>query len=194
MWTPERVAIGKELNIAIERGDVAQVRAICANNSWVICDHKWDGERIWLDRPVQRGNLQMVELLLDLGFNVDALRLPEKSSALSYAIDFDQFEIAKLLLSRGADPDYGRAIIGTLKIGDSRLRRELLELLIHHDVSVNQLFDVYGDKDNQFTALDWAKDDPETAAYLRAHGAKTADELKRAQEQGPAQRGTSATS
>jgi ankyrin repeat protein len=182
MWTPERVAIGKELNIAIERSDVAQVRAICTNNSWVICDHKWDGERIWLDRPVQRGNLEMVELLLDLGFNVDALRLPEKSSALSYAIDFDQFAVAKFLVSRGADPNHGRAIIGALKKREPGLRRQLVEMLVEHGVDLNQLFDIYGDKDNVFTALDWAKADAEMAAYLRSHGAKTADELKRAQK------------
>lgn len=189
MWTPERIAIGKELNLAIERGNETTVRALCTNNPWIIIDHKWDGERIWLEPAAQRGNVPMLRLLLELGFGVNALRLPEKSSALSYAINGDHLDAAQFLLSSGANPNHGRAIIGALRRRDPTLRRQLVELLVEHGVDLNQLFDVYGDKDNVFTALDWAKDDAEMAAYLQSHGAKTADELKRAPKQAPAKVG-----
>jgi len=64
---------------------------------------------------------------------------------------------------------------------------QLIKLLVEHGADVNRLYDLYGDKDNQFTALDWAKDSPDIADYLRAHGAKTSAELKESkQESAPA--------
>ena len=178
MWTPERIEIGKQLLYAIEDGESATVRSLCSMNPWLVTDYLWLGEATWLNTAAKKGRIEMMATLLDLGFNIDALRLPEKSTALSTSIDFKHVDLALFLLSRGANPNLGRPLIGTIKCDIVDRRLELMRALVEHGADVNRRYDLYGNKDNQFTALDWAESQPEIAAYLREKGAKTTEELK----------------
>ena len=132
----------------------------------------------WVEEAATKGCAAIVEAMLDAGFNINALRLPEKSTAISTAIGCDHDEVVELLLRRGADVTLGRPLISALNPRKTPARRlRYVQLLVEHGVDVNQLFDLYGDPSNQFTALDWTTD-PEVIEYLRARGAKTAAELK----------------
>jgi hypothetical protein len=86
MWSEERIRLGKQLNLAIERGQTDLVRSLCTAHPWLVTDLQWNDSDTWIGVPVADGNVEMMRTLLDLGFNVNALSLPEKSSALADAI------------------------------------------------------------------------------------------------------------
>src|SRR5262245_58379971 len=114
MWTDERIEIGRELFLAIESGETERVRELCTANPWLVRDYMWQPDNTWMHAAARTGHVETTAAMLELGFNIDALRLPEKSSALSIAIDFEHMRLVRLLLSQGANPNNGRSIIGAL--------------------------------------------------------------------------------
>lgn len=154
------------------------VKVLCSTHTELVTDYRCNGESTWLNECVKVGNVGLVETLLDLGFNVNALRLPEKSSAVTTAIGFDYEEIVSLLIQRGADLNLSRPLIASLSPSLPPERRMYyVRELVENGADVNRTFELYGDPDSLFTTLDWAGEMPEIAAYLRAHGAKTLAEL-----------------
>ncbi len=177
MWNKQQIDIGRELFLAIERGQTEIVRATCASHPWLISDYNSTGKQTWIDVAAGKENVGMMATLLDLGFNIDALRLPEESTALSKAIMRNNFEMAKFLLRRGANPSLGRSLLAAINCKDEARRMEYVRLLVEHGVDVNQLFPLYGDQDNLFTAIDIATGKPEVVNFLLSHGAKSSAEL-----------------
>jgi ankyrin repeat protein len=89
-------------------------------------------------------------------------------AALLVAIYGGHKEIAKLLITKGADVN-GRQ--GNLGVTPSN-NKEIAELLITNGAHVNAK-----DKDGD-TPLNFAIGRPQTAILLRKHGGKTGEELK----------------
>lgn len=118
-----------------------------------------------------------VNALLDAGLDINAVNLPERNPAITLAIDKADMEMVSGLLGRGADVNIGRPVIAAMKCDKKELRLPFVKLLVEHGLNVNKLYDLYGNADDAFTALDWAKDE-QIAGYLRSHGAKHADELR----------------
>ena len=56
----------------------------------------------------------------------------------------------------------------------------IVKLLVEHGVDVNRVYEIYGDPNNTFTALEWASGRPAIEAYLRSKGA--VDRVKPAPE------------
>lgn len=167
MNTPEQ-----ELAQAIAVNDAERVIKIC-NSGHRLDEYIRGGPRTRLGSAVSHCSAKLIEAMLDAGFDINILRLPERSTPLSTAIGFDQDEVVELLLRRGADVSIGRPLIGALnprKTAERRLR--YVKLLVSHGVDVNQRYDLFGDPNKQFTALDWTKD-PAVIEYLRSRGAKT---------------------
>ena len=179
-WADAQIEIGKEFYRAMERGEVDDCRRLCTRFPWLITDHTWEEYRgyrpTWIEVPARKGDMAMMKLLLDLGFDVNALSGKEQSSALSHAVSTDHYELAKFLLDEGADANVSRPLIAALNNRRSDRRRAFVKLLVEHGCDVNRLYDLYGDASKGFTALDWTKD-PEVVAYLRSKGAKKATEL-----------------
>ncbi len=180
-WTSDQIELGKQLNLAIEQGDTDLVQGMCAEHPWLVTDFDWDGYLWGLKVAASYGRVEMVATLLALGFGVNAVDPRDGSCALMSAIDRERDRIVEMLLAAGADPNLGRSLIAALSIRDSVRRRRYVEQLIAHGVDVNQIYDLYGDIEKGFTALDWAKSDAEMAAYLRQHGAKHVAELREKQ-------------
>lgn len=177
MWTPERIEIGRQFFWAIDEGDVDLIRTMCHDHPWLVANYQWDGESTWIGVAAREGRVEVMAALLDLGFDINALSLPERCTALGTAIGFKHWDLVRFMLDRGADPNLDRTTIRALNIKDSARRQQVLDWLLDAGVDVNQMFELYGDPDNLFTALDWVEEDPEMAAYLRSRGAKTASEL-----------------
>lgn len=171
-------AIERSLFGALEAGDIQAVRELCTTHPWLIKDHLWTRDDTWLQHAVRTKNLQMLSLLLDLGFNIDATDRALKSTALTKAMSNQLDSIVDLLLARGANPDLGRAIISAINNDDDQRRMRYLDALVKAGVDVNQQFPLFSDQSKLFTALDWSQKIPEVAELLRRHGAKTAAELK----------------
>lgn len=179
-WTNEQIEIGKEFHGALRNGNAELCRELCSKYKWLVTDHNWqvrDGfAPTWLNVAVLSGDVATVKTLLDLGFDVNALSGKEQSSALGVAIDRNHYEIAVVLLSRGANPNVSRPLIAALNRESTENKMAFVKLLVEHGCDVNRLYDLYGDASKGFTALDWTKD-PEVVAYLRSKGAKKATEL-----------------
>jgi hypothetical protein len=179
-WTDAQIEIGKEFHRSIRRGQVDEVRRLFTEFPWLFMDHTWQGDpgyrNTWITVPARSGDMAMMKLLLDLGFDANALSGKEQSSALSDAVSTDHYELAKFLLDEGADPNLDRPLIAALNNRQSDRRMAFVKLLVENGCDVNRLYDLYGDISKGFTALDWTKD-PEVVAYLRSKGAKKAKEL-----------------
>ena len=179
-WTDDQVAIGKQFFLAIERGQLDVCRDLCDRYPWLVTDHTWHEYKgfrpTWIKVPARSGNIAMMQLLLDLGFNVNALSGKEQSSALVNAVSQGHYEMAELLLRNGANPNLDRPLISALNINSADTKMAFVKLLVEQGCDVNRLYDLYGDASKGFTALDWTKD-PEVVAYLRSKGAKKATEL-----------------
>jgi len=105
---------GAELTIrsAVALGDQPRVRELVAENPAVLRDITWNRGGL-LTLAVQHGRLETIRLLLDLGADVDErfmlheLEEPteSKGTPLWNAALLGDYEITKLLLDRGADPN-----------------------------------------------------------------------------------------
>ncbi len=180
MWNEQTEEIGFDLNDAINAKDIPRIRSLYRDHPWLTTDYKWDGSNTWLKRPIRDGSIEIVKLLVEMGLSVNTIDWPGTgdTSLLSHAISTGHVEIAEYLLDQGADPNLSRPLISAINLQDSEISFRFVRLLVERGIDVNQLFPLYGDWDNAFTALDWAKSNPEISAYLSEHGARTAAELR----------------
>ena len=179
-WTKELIAdVGKPLQEAIYYGDCDTVRRIVAENPWLISDRRVSGvdyrNITWMGYAATWGHVDVVNLLIDLGFDIDAVE-SEDETALWQAIRKENDEILELLLDRGANPNIGRLLILAMTCDEDEQRWKYIKLLVERGIDVNQIFEIGGDPDDLQTALDWCPFE-DIAAYLRQHGAKFAKEL-----------------
>jgi len=173
-----------ELGRSISKRDGKAIREICRRHPEIVTDHMADPDgnpnarrkEAWTCFAVGFG-WESLESLLDAGFNIDATNMPEGVSVISLAIGRNDMEMVRKLLARGADPNIGRPVIVAMNRDKKELRLPLVRLLVEHGLEVNTLYDLYGDMDKAFTALDWAGEG-EIAEFLRERGAKTADEVR----------------
>ena len=123
------------------------------------------------------GRVKAVVQLLDAGADANSRgghRSNYSPLACAWACDEspDVVEIVRLLLAHGADPDADRAIISAINHrSDEATRLALVKLLVEAGADVNRVYDVYGDPNNTFTALEWAEGTKSVADYLRSKGA-----------------------
>lgn len=131
----------------------------------------------WVIDAVNQGSAPTVELLVNLGCDINETKDMGCTSAITSAIP-DHIELLPGLLKQGADPNLprARAILAAINAGERRL--EVVKLLVEHGADVNQAFDLYGNEDALFTAVEFAEPYPDVVAYLRSKGAKTVDELR----------------
>ena len=117
-------------------------------------------------------------LLLDLGFPLNPTLQGSEGQPLETAIDYHDLNAFEKLLKRSADPNIGRPMIGAIKLNDEHEGLRLVKLLFEYGCDLNRIYDLFGDIDNGFTALDWAKDKPAIAEYIRSKGGMTANEVR----------------
>lgn len=118
----------------------------------------------------REGQITVVEMLLEMGADLNAISIG--STALSRAVGNAPPEMVAYLLSRGADPnDVTRPIIGAINREPEQVALRLVQLLVEHGADVNCEYTVFGDKENTFTPLEWAKGKALIADYLRSKGA-----------------------
>lgn len=164
---------------AISSGDMPLVKRLLAEHPELL-HFKSPYMGTWLSMASINSQKQIAEWLLeqglDINYSTETCESPLSKAFTGLEGEGNAVEMIQFLLRRGADPNSGRVSIGALNRKDSALRLRLLKMLVEHGLDVNEVFDVFGDKDKPFTALDWA--DGECAEYLRSVGAKTAKELK----------------
>ncbi len=134
----------------------------------------------WLHEAADSGLLSLVDYLLRVGLDINYAAGIEQSTPLEKAVRADENpnrpDFIRELLRRGADPNISRPLISALlpRRGNEDVSLELVRILVEEGgADVNRIYDIYGDKNNTFTALEWAEahDRPKIAAYLRSKGA-----------------------
>ena len=120
----------------------------------------------------------VLTLLLDLGFPLNPTLQGSEGQPLETAINYHDPNAFEELLKRNADPNIGRPIIGAINLNDEDEGLTFVKRLLEHGCNLNRIYDLFGDMDDGFTALDWAKDKPAIAEYLRSKGAMTASEVR----------------
>jgi ankyrin repeat protein len=161
-----------QLYLAIEEKNCNAVRDIINANPQSFTDRVSDDGEAWIALAARVSSVDVVKCLLDAGFNVNALSLPEEFSALDAAIGAQNEAVVKLLLERGADPNVGRPMISALTSkhsSDSSIK--LIQLLLSHGADINRKYQLYGDPDDLFTALDYSTNES-IRNYLRKQGAE----------------------
>jgi uncharacterized protein len=156
---------------AVTNGDVDQVRRLLKEKPDELTANAAVGSS-WLHYAAQEGHIAVIEVFLAAGLDVNWGRRDSGDTPLVGALDCGQYETAKYLLTRGANPNLGRCLIAALNSETNSF--ELVKLLVENGVDVNQTWR-FGDEERGplFNALSWAIDGGRTeiASYLRAHGA-----------------------
>lgn len=159
---------------AVRDSDVVKVRALFEAHSNFL-DSKY-GSDTWLTAAVRSNSIDMVEMLLDLGCDIE---LPASqrldNTPLISAITQNNQEIAKALLHRGADVTKGRPVI-TAITGQKKNSLEFIKLLEQYGADIHKVFPFgEGDKINALkAAITWGKQD--VVDYLKSKGAVLPDE------------------
>lgn len=138
-----------------------------------------NSRKSWLHSAVSHGRTRLIDYLLDKGFNVNLAVNIEQTTPLDSAVLADaiphRVDMVRTLLARGADPNISRPLIYALnsRRGSEEIGLELVRLLVEGGADVNRVYDIYGEADNTFTALEWADGTGwrSVADYLRSKGA-----------------------
>src|SRR5262245_28461002 len=96
--------------LAVRNGDVAGVKAALA--AGVNVNSKFRYDRMVLSFAADRGNLEVVKVLLDAGADVNARDTFYGMTAMSQALNKKHASIVRLLLEKGADNSEGVLMFG----------------------------------------------------------------------------------
>lgn len=166
-----------QLWTAVFRGQLDKVKDLCLRYPELKTEGDNREEDPTLVLAALKESSAVLDYLLEAGFNVNVRRLPDNTTPVTSAIGFDRDANVELILKYNPDLSIGRPIISALNSRKEPSRRlKYVKWLVEAGADVNQLHDLYGDPDKQFTALDWTAD-PAVIEYLRSKGAKTAAEL-----------------
>jgi hypothetical protein len=180
----ERDDISYSLLFAIEDNEHEKIRNLISMYPWLKTSRmryelkKEDGYT-WMVNAGERSSLETIQLLVELGFNINDSEDKTNNTCLERALDENKIEMIEGLLKLGANPNFDRPAIAVLRLDDEDQRLPMMKLLVKYGLDVNKLYDLYGNMDDAFTVLDWASD-PNMIAYLKSVGAKTSKELKQA--------------
>lgn len=164
-------SLESKIKAAINGGRCSEVEALLNSNPHMI-RHDY-GQGTWLHLAARRGNLEITDMLLQLGcdatqYAVDRLY----GSALSDAIAGGSEPITRRLLENGADPNVDNVIVDAI-VGPKPNSLELVKLLtqygadIHKEYVHESLQQIMNPLSN---AIAWGKKD--VAEYLKSLGAR----------------------
>ncbi len=153
---------------AVSSGDVSTTQELLRKHPQLLTARPLS--KTWLHVAAARPNVNMVSMLLDMGFDVDVVNDVDET-ALAQAVADGQLEVAKYLIKQGANPNIGRPLIAAINQEDCPF--EMVKLLVENGVDINQTFFWFDDPDQPFTALSHAidSDNGQIVKYLRSKGA-----------------------
>jgi hypothetical protein len=173
---------------AIETGDVEGLREVCRREAWLVREHmlpQGPGEelrRSWIVYAARKGDVKLVEAMLDIGFSVHGRDEAEsggvvegRGRALDAALELEDQGMARMLLSRGADPNAGMTPVRLMYRKDVDRVLADLELFLAHGLKVNWA-EKYDARLGVSTPLDMSSS-KRVSAFLKERGGKRAYEL-----------------
>ena len=170
-----------ELFRAISAKNPAKIKELCAGHPELVRDHKTPRtatniRETWLSLAIRFGDFDALKAMIELGFSPNALNLPEGTTALEQAIWKLNDDMVSALLENGADPNFGRPAISAINKMTPEKAVEFLGRILKLGWDINRQYEMNGDPNKLFTALDWTRQ-PLIVDFLKSHGAKTAFEI-----------------
>jgi hypothetical protein len=110
---------------AIRKADAAAVKQLIAEGANV--NHKFRYDRMALSFACDRGNIDIVKMLIDAGADVNAKDSFYSATALDWALNKNNVGIAKLLLEKGAG-GRNQALVASGRRGNLEMAKMLLAL------------------------------------------------------------------
>ena len=156
----------QKLALAVQQDDMGEVRRLIKRHPEVFdeCD--------WLMDAAEFDKVDMMELFLSLGSDVNSIDPITGNTPLTAAAGDGNMNAAIWLLDHGADIHYGAGkgpgvLVSAMLSGSL----EMASLLIERGADVNATYQRYGEPANPLSmALEYATDD--VADLLRKHGAR----------------------
>jgi len=174
----QRTYIQREFNgLFLSEAGIDEIAAMLNQHPWLPNAEFLGKPPQWLARAAKRHSVEVLELLIDAGCDVNEFPPGTSETALSNAFAFDNYDVIPFLLKQGADPNKCRCLVSVVNISDRDVQLRMLKLLLKHKVDVNQVFSAYGDYMLAMTVLDDFENDEEIRGLLLDHGAKTAAEV-----------------
>lgn len=143
----------------------------------------------WLQTAISNNQFDMVTMLLDLGYKINAIAMPEEVTPLISSINDASLKMIRFLLSRGADATIGRGFFAAINRDteecDDDERLEIVKLLVKHGADINRVFNWIGDDSILFTPLSYAisSGKEQIAEYLKSLGATMPPQRQKPPEQ-----------
>jgi len=160
--------------------DLNELIRLCTEHPFLIAESFPTRKGSVLEYAVRSERAEMVEWMLKNGFGANPSDV--ESPTLEAAIHKENDKILDLLLTHGADANYGRPMISAMNVENDDLALKFAKKLMAHGCKINTIYDLYGDMDNGFTALDFASKRPLLAEYIRSQGGLTAKEVRAGKE------------
>lgn len=150
---------------ALNAGDFEAIKCVVAHNPDVLTSRTWLAGATWLHYAAEEGMLEAVQLLLDMGADVNFPAYLNGDGALVRAAARGQVESVKLLLDRGAGLDVTKSENNPLLAAISGASPEVTRLLLDHGIDTGIVY--AGDMDAAAWALVWGQ--TEIAHMIVAH-------------------------
>jgi len=167
------VDVINDIASAIDRGDTACALDLLLRNP-ALLQHDY-GVGTWLNRAAYVGHLEVIELLIALGCNVNAVG-HLGSFPLDDALLNGSSAVVQTILKHGADPNANRAVISAIA-GNSKNSLDFIQMMEQHGANLHAIY--LNEHTNKpmnalSTAIAWGKQD--VVDYLRSKGAVLPDE------------------
>ena len=122
--TPSKQELNDQLYDAVRKGDVAGVTAALDHGADVNAKFRYGTTALF--KAAERGNEQIVKILLDRGADVKVQDTFYKATAMTWAIDGKHVQVVRLLLEKGAEEVEDALLMG-VRQGNADLVKAALD-------------------------------------------------------------------
>jgi hypothetical protein len=117
--------LGEDLLEAVRKGDAVRVKALLAQGVDVNAKSPYGATGLFF--AADRGNVEIVKILLDHGANVNVKDTFYGATALSWATEKDRWDVIKLLLGKGATAGADDVLTAAVEKGNAEIVKAVLE-------------------------------------------------------------------
>ncbi len=117
--------LGEDLLAAVRKGDAARVQALLAQGADANAKSPYGATGLFF--AADRGNVEIIKILLDHGANVNVKDTFYGATALSWATQKERWDVIKLLLGKGATAGADDVLMTAVEKGNAEIVKAVLE-------------------------------------------------------------------
>jgi len=117
--------LGEDLLAAVRKGDAERVKAVLAQGVDVNAKSPYGATGLFF--AADRGNIEIIRILLDHGANVNVKDTFYGATALTWATQKERWDVIKLLLGKGATAGADGVLMTAVEKGNAEIVKAVLE-------------------------------------------------------------------